>query len=106
MRCAASEWPIATIPSPPNERSAKGENVMTRHRIDKLDLIGGADCMRTARLSLSLAAMLGLWLAATPADAASRTWVSGNGSDNNPCTRTAPCLGFVTALSKTDAGGE
>jgi hypothetical protein len=36
---------------------------------------------------------------------ATRTWVSGVGSDLNPCSRTAPCLTFAAALSKTTDGG-
>jgi hypothetical protein len=37
---------------------------------------------------------------------ASRTWVSGVGADENPCSRTAPCKTFAGAISKTAAGGE
>ena len=37
---------------------------------------------------------------------ASRTWVSGVGSDANPCSLTAPCKTFAGAISKTAAGGE
>ena len=37
---------------------------------------------------------------------ATRTWVSGVGSDANPCSRTAPCKTFAGAISKTLAGGE
>src|SRR5215813_6487275 len=37
---------------------------------------------------------------------ASRTWVSGVGSDANPCSRTAPCQTFAGAISKTAVGGE
>ena len=37
---------------------------------------------------------------------ASRTWVSGNGDDANPCSRDAPCKTFAGAISKTAAGGE
>ena len=36
----------------------------------------------------------------------SRTWVSGTGNDNDPCTRTQPCLTFQAAHDKTSAGGE
>jgi hypothetical protein len=44
---------------------------------------------------------------ATPASAqATRTWVSGQGDDVNPCSRTAPCKTFAGAISKTAAGGE
>lgn len=35
-----------------------------------------------------------------------RTWVSGTGSDANPCSRTAPCQTFAGAFSKTATGGE
>ncbi|HYE73438.1 MAG TPA: right-handed parallel beta-helix repeat-containing protein [Blastocatellia bacterium] len=37
---------------------------------------------------------------------ATRTWVSGVGDDDNPCSRTAPCKTFAGAISKTAAGGE
>jgi hypothetical protein len=37
---------------------------------------------------------------------ASRTWVSGTGSDAAACTRTAPCLTFSNALAQTATGGE
>jgi hypothetical protein len=36
----------------------------------------------------------------------SRTWVSGVGDDINPCTRTAPCKTFSSAMSKTAINGE
>jgi hypothetical protein len=45
-------------------------------------------------------------LVATPLVAQTRTWVSGTGSDANPCSRTAPCQTFSGALSKTAALGE
>ena len=35
-----------------------------------------------------------------------RTFVSGLGLDNNPCTRTAPCRTFGQAISMTNPGGE
>ncbi len=37
---------------------------------------------------------------------ASRTWVSGVGSDANACSRTLPCKTFAGAYAKTIAGGE
>jgi hypothetical protein len=37
---------------------------------------------------------------------ATRTWVSGVGSDANPCSRTAPCKTWAGATSKTAVGGE
>ncbi|HEX8559185.1 MAG TPA: right-handed parallel beta-helix repeat-containing protein [Pyrinomonadaceae bacterium] len=46
-------------------------------------------------------------LAASAAQAqATRTWVSGVGSDANPCSRTAPCKTYAGAISKTAMGGE
>ena len=35
-----------------------------------------------------------------------RTYVSGTGSDNNPCIATSPCKTFQAALALTVAGGE
>src|SRR5262245_30189036 len=35
-----------------------------------------------------------------------RTYVSGSGSDNNPCTASSPCKTFQAALALTNAGGE
>jgi hypothetical protein len=43
---------------------------------------------------------------ATPLFGQTRTWVSGVGSDANPCSRTAPCQTFAGAISKTGIGGE
>jgi hypothetical protein len=37
---------------------------------------------------------------------AMRTWVSGVGADDNPCSRTAPCKTFAGAISKTATNGE
>src|SRR6266516_225370 len=56
-------------------------------------------------LSLSLLGMLFLLLNAVPVQAQSQSWVSGLGDDNNPCTRTAPCLTFGSAIVKTAPGG-
>jgi hypothetical protein len=50
--------------------------------------------------------MLVLLLHAAPAQAASRTWVSGIGSDSGLCTRIAPCLTYAQAILLTDTGGE
>jgi hypothetical protein len=48
-----------------------------------------------------------LILAASPAWAgSSRTFVSGSGSDSNPCSVSAPCRSFTAALTKTNPGGE
>ena len=35
-----------------------------------------------------------------------QTWVSGTGSDGNPCTRALPCATFAAALALTSPGGE
>ncbi len=46
-------------------------------------------------------------LAATTTQAqATRTWVSGTGSDSNPCSRTAPCQTFAGAFANTAVNGE
>jgi len=64
--------------------------------------------MRTiSLLSSLLGATLTISLSGTPAQAAnSRSWISGVGSDSNPCTRTAPCATIGRALTQTSAGGE
>jgi parallel beta helix pectate lyase-like protein len=45
-------------------------------------------------------------IAAGTALAAPRTFVSGVGSDANPCSRDLPCRSFTAALVQVDAGGE
>jgi hypothetical protein len=45
-------------------------------------------------------------LLASGAAAQQRTFVSGLGSDSNPCNRTAPCRNFAQAISQTNSGGE
>jgi hypothetical protein len=63
--------------------------------------------MKTKTLLVAmLGLVLGLVLADTTAHAQTQSWVSGVGDDANACTRTAPCLTFAGALSKTAAGGE
>lgn len=37
---------------------------------------------------------------------AARTWVSGVGDDQNPCSRTAPCASLQAAYALTNSGGE
>jgi hypothetical protein len=70
--------------------------------------IEGDDVMWTIRKFGVSVAACGLALAySSGANAqATRTWVSGVGDDVNPCSRTAPCKTFATAISKTAAGGE
>jgi hypothetical protein len=53
-----------------------------------------------------LAILAGAAIASAAGAQATRTWVSGTGSDANPCSRTAPCQTFSGALSKTAAGGQ
>ena len=62
----------------------------------------------TAKIAplLSVLGCLVALLYAAPAQAQTRTWVSGVGNDANPCSRTAPCKTFPGAISKTAAGGE
>ncbi|HET7845721.1 MAG TPA: hypothetical protein VFL14_16320, partial [Xanthomonadales bacterium] len=36
---------------------------------------------------------------------ATRTWVSANGDDANPCSQSAPCKTFAGAISKTAVNG-
>jgi len=43
---------------------------------------------------------------ATACGAAQRTFVSGSGSDTNPCSISAPCRGFAQAIAHTDPNGE
>jgi len=61
--------------------------------------------MRTTAKSLFLTAILFAPAVHLGAQA-TRTWVSGAGSDKNPCTRTAPCQTFGAAIGQTAAGGE
>src|SRR5712691_9486088 len=75
----------------------------TRQSIDAR----GESIMRKIAFSLAIIALALPLLAASPAQAqASRTWVSGTGSDFGNCSRTTPCLSLGTAISKTAAGGE
>jgi len=55
-----------------------------------------------AFLLLGSSALLSLHASAQ----ATRTWVSGVGSDANPCSRTTPCQTWAGAISKTSAFGE
>lgn len=45
-------------------------------------------------------------LITVPADAAVRTWLSTNGSDSGPCTRTQLCRTLFAAIQLTDPQGE
>jgi hypothetical protein len=59
------------------------------------------------RIVLLSTTALVITLASSGAYAASnRTFVSGTGSDSNPCSLGAPCRSFAFALTQTSAGGE
>jgi hypothetical protein len=58
------------------------------------------------KLALMISAVCVTAVAGPAAAQATRTWVSGVGSDANPCSRTAPCRTFSGALLKTAARGE
>src|SRR5262244_180239 len=59
------------------------------------------------RIALLSTAVLVAMLASTSAYALSnRTFVSGTGSDANPCSLSAPCRSFAGALTQTSPGGE
>ena len=63
--------------------------------------------MKGSRFIFNLVTLVALTLTASIAHAqASRTWISGTGDDNNPCSRTAPCNTLSGTLSKTADGGE
>ena len=62
--------------------------------------------MTRQRLYLSLHVLAVLSVLAASAQAAPRTFVSGTGSNANPCTFALPCRTFAVALGVTNPGGE
>ena len=56
-------------------------------------------------LTIAIGLIVSLW-AVTPARADYKTYVSGTGSNANPCTRDLPCATFPVALAATNANGE
>src|SRR5215469_3595657 len=58
------------------------------------------------RRALFLAAAATTVLGSPAFAQATRTFVSGHGSDSNPCTLAAPCRSFAQAITQTNAGGE
>jgi hypothetical protein len=60
--------------------------------------------MKIRSILLTSAVML-FCTASISATTAAHTWVSGSGSDTNPCTFASPCATFAGALAKTSAGG-
>jgi hypothetical protein len=70
-------------------------------------LLGGHPTIKIPSLPTIAGAVLALGLSAAPAEAqASRTFVSGMGTDGGACTRAVPCKTFAFALTQTNAGGE
>lgn len=61
---------------------------------------------RSAPKSVLAALVFALACASAAHAQASRTFVSGDGDDNNPCNRTAPCRTWSGAISKTATNGE
>src|SRR5215471_13333625 len=61
--------------------------------------------MRPTSVVCAIAAVLCLGLGIVPASAQLRTFVSGSGSDANPCTLAAPCRSFQQAHNTVLAGG-
>jgi hypothetical protein len=62
--------------------------------------------MSTTITASLLAPFLLLLLIFSASAQVQRTFVSGLGSDSNPCSRTAPCRNFAQAISQTNPGGE
>src|SRR5690242_3943178 len=63
--------------------------------------------MKTANWAPSAAGLIAALLCAGAAQAATqRTFVSGTGSDANPCSVASPCRTFAGALLNTVPGGE
>src|SRR5215467_12794391 len=62
---------------------------------------------RTMKRALFVFAAAAAAIHGSPAFAqAARTFVSGQGSDANPCSLAAPCRSFAQAITQTNAGGE
>ncbi len=60
--------------------------------------------MKFRSILLTSAAVL-FCTASISATTAAHTWVSGNGSNSNPCTFASPCATFSYAITQTTAGG-
>jgi len=60
--------------------------------------------MTTIRYALGCFLFVVLFAAASMAQ--NRTFVSGTGSDSNPCSLSSPCRSFAQAISQVPAGGE
>jgi len=62
--------------------------------------------MNTRITTFLFASFLVLMTISSASAQVQRTYVSGLGSDANPCSRTAPCRTFTQAISQTNPGGE
>src|SRR5215467_12554850 len=62
--------------------------------------------MTVIRLALGSFLITACFASGSMAQGVQRTFVSGGGSDSNPCSRTAPCRTFAQAMSQTASGGE
>jgi len=58
-----------------------------------------------AVIRITLATLIVLSFATMASAQATRTWISATGADANPCSRTAPCLTYSSAISKTATNG-
>jgi hypothetical protein len=67
---------------------------------------GGGNTVKKSALVLCLFGLVTTIPLAPAYGQASRTFVSGVGSDTDPCSRTAPCKTFAVAYAATLAGGE
>src|SRR5215469_14955580 len=57
-------------------------------------------------VSLSTATLVATFASTGAYSLSNRTFVSGTGSDSNPCSLSAPCRSFAGALAQTSPGGE
>src|SRR5262252_10201767 len=62
--------------------------------------------MNTRITAFLFASFLVLMIMSSASAQVQRTFVSGLGSDANPCSRTSPCRTFAQALAGTNSGGE
>jgi hypothetical protein len=62
--------------------------------------------MKSIRFALGSFLSLMFLTSVSLANSAGRTFVSGHGSDSNPCSLTAPCRTLAAALAQTAPGGE
>src|SRR5690348_358388 len=61
---------------------------------------------RTAIIAAGALALASTFPTAPAQALSDRTFVSGHGSDSNPCSLAAPCRTFAQAITQTNAGGE